>query len=117
MPWKSIAVKIPGPLCLAVSVLWATVAIEVAAPGKLRSKFRLDGSLFNLPRLQTITKATATTIHELNNCALLTHSPATMLHPLDGALYGQISEASGRPGSQKHRYEDHLKGILNTCAT
>ncbi len=45
-------------------------------------QFRLDGNLFNLRRLQAITK----TIHELqyaDDCALLAHSPTVMQHTLD----------------------------------
>ncbi len=45
-------------------------------------QFRLDGNLFDLRRLQAITK----TIHELqyaDDCALLAHSPTVMQHTLD----------------------------------
>ncbi len=30
-------------------------------------------------------------------------------------LYGQIFAANRRPGGQKHRYKDHLKGTLKSC--
>ncbi len=49
-------------------------------------QFRLDGNLFNLCRLQAITKTTTKTIHELqyaDDCALLAHSPTAMQHTLD----------------------------------
>ncbi len=49
-------------------------------------QFRLDGNLFNLRRLQAITKTTTITIHELqyaDDCAFLAHSPTAMQHTLD----------------------------------
>ena len=49
-------------------------------------QYRLDGSLFNIRRLQAKTKTTVTNIHELqyaDDCALLAHSPSDMQHALD----------------------------------
>ncbi|XP_077091366.1 uncharacterized protein LOC143742394 [Siphateles boraxobius] len=49
-------------------------------------QFRLDRNLFDLRRLQAITKCTTLTIHELqyaDDCALQVHSPTTMQHTLD----------------------------------
>ena len=63
--------------------------------GGVSVQFRLDGSLFNLRRLQTKTKNTLVNIQELqyaDDCALLAHSPAAMQHALDtlSALYHSL---------------------------
>ncbi len=49
-------------------------------------QFSLDGNLFNLRRLQAITKTTIITVYELqyaDDCALLARSPTAMQHTLD----------------------------------
>lgn len=54
--------------------------------GGVKIQFRLDGSLFNIRRLQAKTKTLTSNIHELqyaDDCALLAHTPAAMQHALD----------------------------------
>lgn len=49
-------------------------------------EYCLDGSLFNIRRLQAHTKTTTCQIHELqyaDDCAVLAHSPDSMQHALD----------------------------------
>ena len=59
---------------------------SIQEEGGVQVQFRLDGSLFNIRRLQAKTKTRISNIHELqyaDDCALVAHSPAAMQHALN----------------------------------
>ena len=72
------------------------VFCHVSAADGVRIKYRLDGSLFNIHRLQAVTKVTNDTIFDLqyaDEAALPSHTPDSLQRQLD-----VISSAYSRSG-------------------
>jgi len=69
---------------------------NISAADGVRIKYRLDGSLFNIRRLQAVTKVTNDTIFDLqyaDDAALPSHTPDGLQRQLDA-----ISSAYSHPG-------------------
>ena len=69
---------------------------QVNAEDQLKVQFRLDGNLFNLRRLQSVTKTTMAHLMELqyaDDCALVAHSPDALQRSLN--IVSSIYQAMG----------------------
>ena len=71
---------------------------NISAADGVRIKYRLDGSLFNIRRLQAVTKVTNDTIFDLqyaDDAALPSHTPDGLQRQLDANLLCILSRRTG----------------------
>lgn len=95
---------------------------SIQEEGGVKIQFRLDGSLFNIRRLQAKTKTLVSNIYELqyaDDCALLAHSPAAMQQALDimSSVYGSLGLVINIHKTEIMTHKRSPPPVFNICGT